>query len=169
MTNSRPLRLLAIAASLTLAACGAREEAPASGDSAAASAAAAAEKPGSLEGPRPSDSATAAPATPSGRMIDAMQARLAAAEGMSAEQLKATLPEHRQAAANLIAEMNREMRGMNMTGDAAWTALVDSLRRDLTTMPDLAAGELRAMMPAHRARLTRLMQMHRDMMKGMKM
>ena len=98
-----------------------------------------------------------------------LEAHLQATERLSGDRLGAALPAHRQAVANALAEMNREMRSMNMAGDAAWTALVDSLRQDLRTMPDLGAGELSAMMPAHRERAGRLARMHREMMGRMKM
>jgi hypothetical protein len=54
-----------------------------------------------------------------------------------------------------------------MTADAAWTATVDSLRQDLTRMPDLGGGEIAAMMPAHRARVERLIESHRTMTRRM--
>ena len=69
--------------------------------------------------------------------------------------------------ANLLSTFNSEMRSMNMQADAGWNALVDSLRQDLTRMPDLAASPLGQLMPAHRERVRRLMKMHADMMKKM--
>lgn len=97
-------------------------------------------------------------------MMDSMQVHMRMMDTMSADQIKAMLPMHRQMAANMLSRMNADMRSMNMTADAAWNATADSLRQDLARMPDLSAQELKAMMPAHRARMTRLMQMHRDMM-----
>ena len=55
-----------------------------------------------------------------------------------------------------------------MQADPLWQATVDSLRNDLTRMPDLSARELAALMPEHRTRVMRLMEMHRGMMQGMK-
>jgi hypothetical protein len=60
--------------------------------------------------------------------------------------------------------MSDQMWSMNMTGDPAWSALVDSVRQDLVHMPEMSAPELKTFMPAHQARVTRLMQMHRSMM-----
>ena len=57
---------------------------------------------------------------------------------------------------------------MNMPADAAWTATIDSVRQDLIHIPEMTALDLKAMMPAHHARITRLLQMHRDMMGKMK-
>ena len=86
-----------------------------------------------------------------------------------ADSMATMLPMHRQMTANMIAQANREMREMNMTGDAAWTTTVDSLRSDLTRMPDMSAGELQSFMPAHHGRMMRLMEMHREMMGGLEM
>ncbi|MBW3631273.1 MAG: hypothetical protein KY464_18570, partial [Gemmatimonadetes bacterium] len=87
--------------------------------------------------------------------------------GMSPDSMRAVMPQHRQMAANMLAQMNRDMQQMNMPGDASWTATVDSLRQDLTRLPEMGAQELGAFMPAHHARMTRLRDMHRTMMAGM--
>ena len=100
----------------------------------------------------------------SARMMDEMGPHLRALDGAGADSLRRALPAHRQRVANMIAQMNREMRDMSMAADAAWDATVDSLRQDLTRMPELSPGELAALMPAHRARVERLMASHREMM-----
>ena len=104
-----------------------------------------------------------------GGMTERMQGHMRMMDGAGAERMKAMMPEHRQMAANMIAEFSREMKGMNMTGDAAWSATVDSLRQDLVRMPEMRADELAGFMPAHEGRLNRLMEMHRSMMATMKM
>jgi hypothetical protein len=83
--------------------------------------------------------------------------------------MKGMVPAHRQMTANMLAEMNAEMKKMNMSGDAGWNALADSVRQDLTHLPEMSARELTDFMPAHQARMTRLMQMHQAMTKNMKM
>ena len=100
--------------------------------------------------------------------MDSMEAHLRMMDTMRAEQLTAMLPAHRQMVANMLSRMNQEMRSMNMAADQAWAATVDSLRQDLVQMPEMSGSELREMMPAHHARMTRLMQMHRDMMARMR-
>jgi hypothetical protein len=55
-----------------------------------------------------------------------------------------------------------------MQPDAQWNATADSVRQDMTRMPDMSAAELRAFMPEHRARMMRLMEMHRSMMSRMR-
>lgn len=101
-----------------------------------------------------------------GRMDD-MAAHMEMMASMSGDSLAAMLQTHRQRVANMIARMNREMREMDMPGDEAWTATVDSLRSDLVAMPEMQPGELEALMPEHRRRAMRLMEMHREMMAGM--
>ena len=105
----------------------------------------------------------------SGAMMAAMRSRMQSMHGASGDSLMRMMPMHRQMAANMLSQMNREMRSMNMTGDAAWTATVDSVRRDLANMPDMSAGELGNFMPAHQRRMMRLMDMHQAMMSDMKM
>jgi hypothetical protein len=100
-------------------------------------------------------------------MMDSMGAHMRMMDTMSAEQMKATLPSHRQMVANMLSQMNQEMRNMNMSGGAAWAALADSVRQDLVRLPEMSASELRNAMPAHRARVTRLMEQHREMMRAM--
>jgi hypothetical protein len=104
-----------------------------------------------------------------GGMMDDMGAHLSMMAAMHGDSLMAQLPMHRQMLANMIARMNREMADMDMAADAAWNATVDSLRADLVRMPDMDAAELEAMMPEHRARAMRLIEMHRAMMAEMGM
>jgi hypothetical protein len=94
----------------------------------------------------------------------AMRAHMERMSAMMPDSIHAAMPGHRQMVANMLAQMNREMSSMNMAADTAWTATVDSIRSDLTTMPNLSAEETAAMMPAHRARVERLMSMHQAMM-----
>jgi hypothetical protein len=103
-----------------------------------------------------------------GRM-EQMGAHMQAMHGASADSMRAMLPMHRQMVANMIAQMRREMRDVKMTADAQWNATVDSLRSDLTSMPEMSAQELHAFMPEHHSRVLRLMDMHRAMMKNLNM
>lgn len=102
-------------------------------------------------------------------MMADMQKQMDAMMKASPEQMKAMLPMHRQMAANMLAQMNTQMRTMNMPANAAWTATVDSVRQDLVRLPEQSAQQLKDAVPAHHARMMRLMQMHGAMMKGMKM
>lgn len=99
-----------------------------------------------------------------GGMMDSMPAHMRMMQGVSADQMKAMLPAHRQMVANMLSQLDGEMRKMNMRPDAKWTALADSIRQDLVRMPEMGASEMHAFMPAHGARVMRLMAMHRQMM-----
>ena len=97
-----------------------------------------------------------------------MQSHMRTMEAAGADSMQAMLPMHRQMAANMISQMNTEMRGMNMKPDSAWQATIDSLRQDLVRMPEMSAADLRTFMPQHGARMMRLMDAHRAMMGSMK-
>lgn len=105
----------------------------------------------------------------SGGTLDQMDAHMMAMMGAAADSMKALLPEHRQMVANMLAQMGAEMRQMNMKTDAAWDALTDSVRADLTRMPEMSAEDLKTMMESHEGRVRRLMDMHKGMTGGMKM
>ena len=100
-------------------------------------------------------------------MADSMQAEMRAMAAMTPDQMAAMLPIHRQMVGNMLAQMSSDMRSMNMPADAAWTALTDSVRQDLIRLPDMSKTELKQTLTAHLARVTRLMQMHKDMMAKM--
>ena len=163
-----PVTLIALTFAVLSAGCGRGAE---QGGAAADSAPAASARPDSAPtaGGMKGDSMTgmAGMSGMAGGMSPEMQAHMTMMRGASADSMKAMLPTHRQMVANMLSQMNREMQQMNMAADAAWTATVDSLRQDLTRMPDLSGAELTAMMPAHMARATRLADMHQAMMKKM--
>lgn len=104
---------------------------------------------------------------PSG-MMDQMRSRMSVMQGVSGDSIKVMMPMHRQMAGNMLAEMNREMQSMNMTGDTAWTAMMDSIRADLGRMPVMTSAELETFMPEHHGRMMRLMEAHRTMMSNMR-
>jgi hypothetical protein len=101
-------------------------------------------------------------------MMSEMRSHLAILEASGGDEMVAIVPEHRQMLGNMISEMNREMSAMDMRGTDAWNATVDSLREDLTRMSEMAAPELETMMDAHAERTRRLMEMHEEMMRGMR-
>ncbi len=104
-----------------------------------------------------------------GGMMELMQAHMRMMEGATGDGLMAMMPEHRQMAANMLADMNRQMREMNMAADPEWDETVSALRQDLTRLPEMSAQEVQAFLPEHRARVERLMEMHRAMRGNMQM
>jgi len=99
-----------------------------------------------------------------GMTVDQMHAHMTAMQGAPRDSMMLMLPMHRQMMANMIAQYSREMAQMNMRGDARWQATMDSLRSDLAVMPELSTPEIQRLMPAHRARMMRIMEMHSAMM-----
>lgn len=149
----------ALVAALTVAACGGDENAG--------------EAPDAVVVEQPAGGMEGMPGMPGmqmgGGMMDQVQAHMQQMEGASGEQIRASLPQHRQVVANMISQMNREMRDMNMAADSEWNQTIEALRQDLRQMPEMSAQELESFMPEHRTRVMRLMEMHREMMAGMGM
>ena len=78
--------------------------------------------------------------------------------------LMAALPDHRQLTANLVSQMQMDMRAAQISTARPWDALVDSVLHDLVRLPDESVSGVTAMMPAHRARVARLITMHARML-----
>ena len=102
-----------------------------------------------------------------GEMMAQMQAHMQMMEGTSGEAMMQMMPQHRPMLANMISQMSREMRDMNMTADEEWSSTIEALRQDLVQMPEMSAAEMESFMPEHHVRVMRLMEMHQEMMAGM--
>lgn len=100
------------------------------------------------------------------RMMAEMRAHMQGMAGAGADSLGRMTAMHRQMTANMLQQMDAEMREMRMSSSAAWSALTDSVRQDLTGMPEVGADELPRFMERHRARVERLMAHHDVMMKA---
>lgn len=72
---------------------------------------------------------------------------------------------HRGRIEPMLTAMDQDMKAMNMTSDAAWQALADSVRSDLAALPGLSGEALVLRMRAHAGRMRRLLQRHESMMK----
>ena len=73
---------------------------------------------------------------------------------------------HDQMMSQMMDRMGADMRSMNMTGDAKWNGLVDSVKADPADLPGLQGKELSTRMKAHADRVRRLISMHEGMAKG---
>ncbi|MEW5926074.1 MAG: hypothetical protein AB1941_01175 [Gemmatimonadota bacterium] len=154
-----------LVATSILAACGGAEEDPAvEADAPAATEPVA--QAGGMEGMQGMDGMAS---MQQGGIAAQLQGHMQMMQGASGDQLKQMLPEHRQLVANMIAQMNREMRDMEMSDNTEWNQTVTALRDDLVRLPDMAPEELRSFMPEHQARIDRLIAMHKDMMGSMQM
>lgn len=163
----RRLGVPTLSLAVVLAACGSGRTAQTASDSAMVPAGKSAQPAGGMPGMGGMSGMSGMSGMQGGDMMAQMQAHMDTVMNASADRAKAMLPMHRQMVANMLAQMNQQMRSMNMAADAAWTATVDSLRQDLVRMPEMRPAELKAAMPAHQARIMRLMEMHRSMMGAM--
>ena len=124
-------------------------------------------QPGSLEGIRADSAAGGVGMSDASPTQAAVEANMRAMMGASSGQLQTMVPQHRQLVTSMIGQMNHEMGSMHTPASAAWMATRDSVDRDLMRFPMMSAGDLQAMLPAHEARLRRLMQMYAGTMGGM--
>jgi hypothetical protein len=100
-------------------------------------------------------------------MMPMMRAHMDSMMRMSPEQMSGMMAAHERMMSQMMDRMGADMRGMNMSGDAKWNALVDSVKADLADLPGLHGKELSARMKAHADRVRRLISMHEGMMRGM--
>jgi O-methyltransferase involved in polyketide biosynthesis len=100
-------------------------------------------------------------------MMERLTSHMQMMETVSGDSMLTMLAAHRQMGENMLDRMTDEMRDMNMQPDARWNATADSVRQDMMRMGGFSAAELQASMPEHRARMARLMDMHRTMMGSM--
>jgi len=121
--------------------------------------------PSSRSGAEGTGGSGSIPPEASGESADPMEAQLVRLTRLPTDSLLIVMPAHRQMVANMLAQMNREMAAMNMGADANWSATVDSVRNDLTTMRTMSAAGIAALIPAHVSRVRRLMAMHASMMR----
>ena len=99
-------------------------------------------------------------------MMPVMRAHMDSMTGMSPSQMSGMMAEHDRMMSQMMDRMGADMRRMNMSADARWSSLVDSLKADLADLPGLQGKELSARMTAHADRVRRLLAMHEGMMKG---
>ena len=97
-------------------------------------------------------------------MIPQMRVHLDSIGSLQSTQMVTMMPAHQALASQMMDAMGADMRGRNMQPDAAWTALADSVRHDLTDLPGLSGEGLTTRMQAHVARMQRMMGMHEGMM-----
>jgi hypothetical protein len=133
-------------------------------------------------GPEPDESETGAvdemPGTPSERepgmdmaggdqmqMMQRMRTHMQHMSGVPADSLMEVMPMHRQMVGQMLQGMDPATMRMGAQPDSMWIATRDSVRSDLTRMEGMSAEELREVMPAHRARVERLMSMHDSVMR----
>lgn len=96
-------------------------------------------------------------------MMTAMHSHMQMMDTVSAAPLQSMFAIHQQMLSDMMSRMTDDMRAMNMSGDAAWTATTDSLRQDLTQMQGMTPEAMKQAISAHHGRVMRMMDMYRRM------
>ena len=91
-------------------------------------------------------------------------AHLDSMTSMSPGRMSQMMSGHERMMSEMLDQMGSEMRQMNMKEAPEWTALTDSVKRDLADLPGLQGQELSRRMTAHSERVKRLLAMHSKMM-----
>jgi len=100
-------------------------------------------------------------------MMPMMRAHMDSMTAMSPAQMSGMMAAHDRMMSQMMDRMGADMRRMNMSADAKWSSLMDSVKADLADLPELQGKDLSARMTAHADRVRRLLAMHEGMMKAM--
>jgi hypothetical protein len=100
-------------------------------------------------------------------LLPLMRSHLDSLGQMSPQAAAGVLGPHDARMSDLLDAMGSDMTMMGMRPDSTWTALTDSVKRDLAELPTLSGRPLETRLPAHIARVRRLMAMHEAMMRTM--
>jgi predicted outer membrane protein len=122
-------RILAIVGALALVGCGKKKDQPQS------------DMPGMQEMP--------GMAMRSDSFMPMMRADLDSLARMPLQFAKGMLQAHEAIASQMLDAMGSDMTMMNMRPDSSWTALVDSVKRDLAELPSLSGRALETRVQAH--------------------
>ena len=96
----------------------------------------------------------------------AYMARFEHVHAVSIDTLRARLVLDARMLTELLAQYEREMQILDVSGGRAWQAIVDSLHADLTNMPNASDSELRPLVTAHQRRVTKLIEYHEAMLRA---
>ena len=99
-------------------------------------------------------------------LMPMMRAHLDSLARMPSPSAAGMLQAHETVASQMLDAMGSDMRMMNMRPDSAWTALVDSVKRDLAHLPSLSGRALETRVKAHVERMRRLLELHGRMMRA---
>jgi hypothetical protein len=97
-------------------------------------------------------------------LMPMMRAHLDSLAPMPAQFARGMLGAHDAMMSQMLDAMGSDMTMMSMRPDSAWTALTDSVKRDLAELPALSGGSLDVRLKAHVGRMRRLLEMHERMM-----
>lgn len=93
-------------------------------------------------------------------LMPMMRAHLDSMAGMPPQSASSMLAVHDAMMSQMLDAMGSDMMMMNMRPDSAWTALTDSIKRDLADLPSLSERALEPRVKAHVGRMRKLLDMH---------
>lgn len=82
------------------------------------------------------------------------------------ETLRRRLPIHARMLTEVLAQYEREMTILDVTGGRAWKSTVDSVRNDLSILQQVNDRELRPVLEAHQRRVANLITYHEAMLRA---
>jgi hypothetical protein len=97
-------------------------------------------------------------------LMPMMRTHLDSLARMPAQFAMGMLGAHEAMMSQMLDAMGSDMTMMGMRADSAWTALTDSVKRDLAELPALSGRSLDVRLKAHVGRMRRLLEMHERMM-----
>lgn len=74
----------------------------------------------------------------------------------SAAEQKRLLPAHISAVTGMLDRFETKVRSMHVKVDRDWVAVIDSVRSDVSKMPDMSTEQLHAFLPEHNRRVMRI-------------
>lgn len=101
-------------------------------------------------------------------LMPMMRAHLDSLAATSPQFATGMLSMHEAMSSRMLDAMGADMTVMRMKPDPAWTALIDSIKKDLADLPAVSGRALDARLKAHIDRMRRLIAMHEGMMQKMK-
>jgi hypothetical protein len=159
------LRMAALLCTLAVAACGGR-----AGDKTEGRTASRSDSAGGMMGMPGMDSGKGMGGMgmpmQSMKMMGMMRTHMDSMMHASPQQMRSMMAQHDAMMSQTMDQMGGDMRAMNMGSDAQWSALTDSVKRDLAELPALDGKALADRMRAHAGRVERLLTMHERMMGG---
>ena len=128
----------------------------------------ASEKPNSVqEQPQRSQTSDSVVSSEAGAELGAqLLAHIDSMRGVHGDSLIRMVPDHRLLLDTMVVVMDGEVQVRNSGGRPEWRVLLDSLRDDGSRLSSMNWAEIEGFMPAHRARIDRLLEMHRSAMDG---
>jgi hypothetical protein len=96
--------------------------------------------------------------------IDSVQAQVDSMVHIAPSHMEAIVTRHVLTGSNMLAGMAADLRRAGVTGDASWTATVDSVRQDFTRMRTLTPKQVAPFLQSHARLVHRLRDQYTTLM-----